>query len=155
MATATVYVEFDGSWTLRALQRAIAELEDPTLLMQEIGEALLISTRERAALEIGPDGVPWAPLSPRYARRKAKLRPGVPKLVFDNRMLGRLTWQADRTQALVGTNVPYAAAQQFGRPDINLPARPWLGTDPEDRNEILRLLRKHLELALAGGGAVP
>ena len=30
------------------------------------------------------------------------------------------------TGGVVGTNVEYAAAQEYGRPDINLPARPYL-----------------------------
>jgi len=37
---------------------------------------------------VSPDGTPWAALSPRYAKRKERERPGVPKLKFDNHMLG-------------------------------------------------------------------
>lgn len=101
-----------------ALARAMTELEGPgrRLMLKDMGEYLLRSTRERAARQVSPDGTAWQALSPRYKRQKDKMRPGLPMLKFDNHMLGdRLSWQVEGDHTLrVGTNAPYGAAQHFG-----------------------------------------
>lgn len=119
-------------------------------LLSQIGYYVVRSTRDRAALQISPDGVPWAPLSPRYARRKAKLRPGLPLLKFDNHMLGnQLAWQLDGDSVLVGTNAPYGARQQFGGGGIT--ARPWLGLSELDQEGIARRVVAFLQKGLNRG----
>lgn len=85
------------------------------LMLEDIGEYLTRTTRERAAREISPDGQPWLPLSPAYKRWKDQKRPGVPMLKFDFHMLGdMLSHQVVGNELLVGTNAPYGAAHQFG-----------------------------------------
>lgn len=119
-------------------------------LLGQIGEYVLRSTRDRAALQLSPDGVPWSPLSPRYARRKDKLRPGLPLLKFDNHMLGdQLAWQLDGDSVLVGTNAPYGARQQFGGGGIT--ARPWLGLSQLDQDGIARGVVAFLQKGLQPG----
>lgn len=101
-----------------ALRRAIAKLqgEGRQLMLEDMGEYLLRSTRERAAKQIDPNGVPWQPLSARYKRWKDKKRPGVPILKFDAHMLGdQLSYQVQDDALLVGTNAPYGASHQFGQ----------------------------------------
>lgn len=119
-------------------------------LLADIGEAMLNSTRDRAAEQKGPDGTPWVPLSPRYAKRKAKQRPGRPILEFDRHLLGdMLSWQPDGEDAvLVGTNAIYGATHQFGRGGI--PPRPFLGISADDEGELLAIVSEHLRAALAG-----
>lgn len=85
------------------------------LALGEIGQYLVEATRTRAALQVGPDGNPWAPLSPRYQKRKDKKRPGVPMLRLDNHMLGdQLSHQVRDNELLVGTNAKYGAIHHFG-----------------------------------------
>ena len=85
------------------------------LALDDIGEALLTSTRDRAAREVDPSGNAWAPLSPRYKKLKDKKRPGVPRLKFDNHMLGdQLSHQVINNDLFVGTNAKYGAIHQFG-----------------------------------------
>lgn len=117
-------------------------------LMQDIGEAMYNSTLDRAAQEESPDGIHWLDLSPRYARYKAKERPGLPMLKFDDHMLGdRFTYQLDGDNAVeVGTNAVQGATQQFGRGPI--PARPWLGISEDDTNAILEIGAEHLQAAI-------
>lgn len=125
MAGARIEFEVDLKLASRALQKAVDALggDGVTLLLSDIGEYLLRSTRDRAAAQISPDGTPWAALSPRYAKRKERERPGLPKLKFDNHMLGdRLAHQVEGTMLLVGTSAPYGAIQQFGG-TINIAAR--------------------------------
>lgn len=100
-----------------ALQRAIAQMqgEGRELMLSDIGEYLLRSTRERAAKQVDPNGVPWQPLSKPYKKWKDKKRPGVPILKFDFHMLGdQLSYQVHDDVLLVGTNAPYGASHQFG-----------------------------------------
>lgn len=114
---AGVRIEITRNLASPALARAMTELEGPArqLMLKDMGEYLLSSTRERAARQVGPDGTAWQALSPRYKRQKDKQRPGLPMLKFDNHMLGdRLSWQVDGNVLLVGTNAPYGAEQHFG-----------------------------------------
>ncbi len=100
-----------------ALKRAIAQLEGEgrELMLADIGEYLLRSTRERGARQVDPSGAPWRPLSEDYKKWKQKKRPGVPILKFDFHMLGdQLSYQVDSDALYVGTNAPYGAVHQFG-----------------------------------------
>jgi phage virion morphogenesis protein len=126
---------FDGGEALR-------------LVLGDIGEALKISTEERAKRQVAPDGTPWVELSPKYARRKEKKRPGLPILRRDGHLLGdMLSWQPEgNDEVVVGTNAIYGATHQFGRAKI--PSRPFLGLSDEDRSEIVTILAEHLTRAL-------
>jgi phage virion morphogenesis protein len=146
MAGARIEYDLDASTTIAALDYVVGRLDSDgrQLLLSHIGEYLLGSTRDRAALQRGPDGQPWPALSPAYARRKAKARPGLKMLRYDNNMLG--AWLASQLEGddavLVGTGAIYGASQQFGRGGI--PARVWLGVDAGDEEEILIIARSHL-----------
>lgn len=154
MAGARITLELDSGAARAALDGLVGQLDDDgrTLLLEDIGEYLLRATRDRAGQQVDPDGAPWAALSPRYAARKAKLRPGVPLLKFDYHMLGdQLSSQVDQDTLLVGTNAPYGARQQFGGGGI--PARPWLGLSAEDEQEVAQLALDHLQKPLEGAAA--
>ncbi len=109
---------------------ALQQAGNPTLvaaaervMLLDIGEYLLASTRERAARQIAPDGTAWQKLSPPYKRFKDRKRPGVPMLKFDNHMLGdQFSYQIESDTLLVGTNAKYGAAHQFGS-SIDIPPR--------------------------------
>lgn len=152
MAGARIELTLDTSRAAAALDSAAGRLDGDglNLLLGDIGEYLLGATQDRAAREVSPDGVPWAALSPRYAKRKEKKRPGAQLLTYDHHMLGdRLAWQVAGGTLYVGTSAKYGAIQQFGGRGI--PARPWLGISDEDEQEIVALTRDHLLMALEGG----
>lgn len=103
-----------ASTTLRRAAEAL-DTQGRALLLSDIGEYLLRSTRDRAAAQVSPEGTRWAALSPRYARRKERKRPGTPILKFDNHMLGdQLSKQIESDTLYVGTNAPYGAIMHFG-----------------------------------------
>jgi phage virion morphogenesis protein len=110
-------IEIIADTVTPALRRAGEQL-DPKglqLLLRDLGEALLNSTRERAQQQVDPAGRRWAALSPGYKKWKDKKRPGLPILKFDNHLLGdQLSYQVSGNTVLVGTNAPYGAAHQFG-----------------------------------------
>ncbi|WP_241085742.1 phage virion morphogenesis protein [Candidatus Vondammii sp. HM_W22] len=49
-----------------------------------------------------------------------------------------------------GTDRKYGATHQLGDQERGIPARPFLGIDDQDRDEILAILQRHLEEALGG-----
>lgn len=120
---------------LRVLQDHLGNLR-PFYL--DIGEALLNSTRERFTTQTAPDGSPWAPLSDDYKKRKKKHPDLI--LTLNGYLRGTLGYSATKDELRIGTPMIYGAAHQFGRAEINLPARPFLGLSDEDSTMILDAL---------------
>lgn len=120
---------------LRALEDHLGNLR-PFFL--DIGEALLNSTRERFTTQTAPDGSPWAPLSDDYKKRKKKHPDLI--LTLNGYLRGTLGYSATKDELRIGTPMIYGAAHQFGRAEINLPARPFLGLSDEDSTMILDAL---------------
>lgn len=162
MAGARVELEWDSSQTLAALRAALAELADPRAVLLDIGEALVNSTRDRFRAERGPDGTPWAALSPRYLQTKA---PNPGKILQRRGDLARQIFpQVEGSTLLVGTDRIYGATHQFGAlqgrfgktrrgtpiPWGTIPARPFLGVSTDDADEIVAILRDHLRSRLQG-----
>ena len=83
---------------LKALQDKLGNL---TPFYQDIGEALLNSTRRRFETQTAPDGSPWAPLSPGYEKRKKKNKDKI--LTLEGLLRGLLNYDASADALLVGT----------------------------------------------------
>ncbi|WJY18679.1 phage virion morphogenesis protein [Alteriqipengyuania flavescens] len=150
------------------LRRAREEARDLTWAMDRISEEMLAQTRRRFDAEVAPSGVPW-----RKSKRAAEAGG---KTLQDKGFLRRsLDRRSGATYAEVGVrpNGPqetYAAIHQFGgtiRPktkkalafggrvvaSVTMPARPYLGFDREDREDIEAILTAHLQRAFVEGAA--
>lgn len=145
---------FDGTAAIEHLSGLVAALNDPSPLLKEISEAVVLrSTRERFKTQTAPDGTAWAALQPWYQKEKQRNKNRI--LTLNGYLRGRMTWQfvGDRTVE-IGSNLPYAAVHQFGatiKPraakvlmfrghvakSVTIPARPYLGLSDEDRSEIV------------------
>lgn len=157
MAGAKVTITVDDREVQALFARLTAFGRNP---MHEVGHALgetvLRSTRERAARQVDPSGIPWRPLSEEYAKHKARKRPGVPILKFDFHMLGdQLDYQVHDDFVELGTNAVYGAIHQFGGKTgrghkATMPSRPFLGVSDEDRERFGEILRDALDDALDG-----
>lgn len=146
-----------------AINAALARLEKKSgskqPLMEQIGASLLASTQLRFEREQAPDGSPW-PKSIRAALE------GGQTLTDSARLKQSLTYVATEDAVEVGTNVIYAAIHQFGGritaknakalrfkvagqtvqvKSVDIPARPFLGIDDEDRIEIEQIVADYLE----------
>lgn len=155
MAGATLYVDVDDSKFRDALSRVRGTLDRDGMqpLLERIGNHLFNSTRARAEQQVAPDGTPWAALSPRYQRRKAKIYPGRRILQREGHMLGdRLNYQVTDGTLLLGTSglskggYAYPVAHQFGRGPVR--ARPFLGLSLADEEAVLTIVEHHLGDAL-------
>lgn len=158
MAGARVEIEVDDALINQALARGRDALDGGgvVLMLEDIGEHLLRSTRLRGDRQVSPKGKPWQQLSPKYKRYKDEKRPGVPKLKFDFHMLGdQLSHQVVGNTLFVGTAALYGATHQFGRTvhtpkgTYEIPARPWLGLSDDDDTEVLAIAERHVRDAFS------
>lgn len=72
---------------------------------------------------------PWPPLTPATLRRKPA---GLKILELTGRLRRSVSARVEEGRLILSTDVPYAAAHQFGFPGRRLPARPFLVLTAED-----------------------
>jgi phage gpG-like protein len=154
-----------------ALQAKLAYL---TPVFQDIGEAMLNSTRKRFEDSVAPDGTKWQALSEatligrarrasgghltdrrfnqqRLWTKKAAMAYAYAKPLIDvGRLMGTLNYQAKPHEVRIGTPLIYGATHQFGDPQRHIPARPFLGLSTSDEQELLDILNDHLSRAMGG-----
>lgn len=157
MTGAAVQFSIDGlDQALATLSAAAALGADPLPVYDQIGAAMVTSTEMRFENQAGPDGSPWPPSI------RALVEGGL-TLQKTGALAQSITHQADAQGVEWGTNLVYAAPNQFGatiRPvsasklrfrlpgnlgwrsadEVTIPARPFLGVDAEDETEILEIL---------------
>ena len=113
--------------------------------MREIAGHLLDSVNEAFAREASPAGKAWAPLKPATVDDRLRRRYGSGPILKRSGDLGaRILADWDKTSAVVGTNVVYAATHHFGDNARGIPARPFLGISDEARDVILQAVADHL-----------
>ena len=157
-----------------ALGRMIAELQNPSPLYRSIGETLVESTKQRFGTGKGPDGAPWAKNSAvtleRYlgvhsgaytkkgalSKRGRQLEGNKKPLIGETRALSQtITYLVNQTGLQVGSPLEYAAMQQFGGTQAqvpwlwgDIPARPFLGVSDDDADAILAEVAEFFEAIL-------
>lgn len=90
-------------------------------LMPRLGEYLQASTQKRFKTQTAPDGTAWAPLQPRYARRKKYAKDKI--LTLRGYLRGGIHYQVTGSAEVeVGSNTKYAAIHQLGG-EIDRPER--------------------------------
>ena len=93
----------------------LARLGEPGTddLMPRLGEYLQASTQKRFKSQTAPDGTAWAPLQPRYARRKKYAKDKI--LTLRGYLRGGIHYQVTgAAEVEVGSNTKYAAIHQLG-----------------------------------------
>lgn len=86
-----------------------------------------------------PDGIPWAAWSQDYAASLTRRGKGGNRILRDRGdLLGSVATSrvtnGTKTSIIIGTNHPSAATHQFGRPQVNIPQREFLGFSVSDLN---------------------
>lgn len=153
-------IDIDDRQVQGALDRLIGLGQSPREVMQEISEKGESSTRDRFnKTQSAPDGTPWKP-SGRVQERGGKT------LLWHNHLVNSITADYGDDFAEWGTNSTYAAIHQFGgeirptsakalvfkAPDgsfvrakkVTIPARPFLGINADDEENILDIINQHL-----------
>lgn len=119
-------VELDHADWAR-FQKILDRLIDasPRALLEQLAGGVETQTRERIAdTKAAPSGARWARWSPAYAKTR---HPGQSLLQGEGDLLDSITGQVHDEHAEVGSNLVYAATQQFGDESRGIPARPYLG----------------------------
>ena len=143
MTGVTLKINFESAALLAALEKLQRRAETAASALHEIGEVLLEATEDRFVEQVDPAGRPWAPLSPRYKKRKRRHQDLI--LALDGYLKGTLAKRVSAGRLEIGSNRVYAATHQLGDKRRNIPARPFLGLSGADKAEILSVLADHLQ----------
>lgn len=140
MAGASVRADVEGlQTTLRALRGLALAGRDLRPAMDEVGRTIVDHAQLRFEAGRAPDGTPWK-VSLRAASE------GGQTLIDSGHLRSSMTHRAGRTSVEVGTASIYGATHQFGRGAI--PARPFVGLDDADREDIPVIVARHLRQGL-------
>jgi phage gpG-like protein len=86
--------------------------------------------------------VRWPPLAPSTLRQKPA---GLKILQLTGRLRGSVRTRVEGNSIVASTDVPYAAAHQFGFPQRRLPARPFLVLTQGDLGAVAQCIAASLE----------
>jgi phage virion morphogenesis protein len=145
MAGAFISVDVLGvSAISKEINRLLQQGQNLAPAFRDIGEHFITSTQQRFRDQESPDGEAWELLSVDTILNKALTGQSDSILRGYGTLADTLNYQLNNDQLMFGTNMEYGASHQFGRDEINLPAREFLGVSNEDETEILAILRSHL-----------
>lgn len=144
----------EAAETFRKLAAAGANLRP---LMQEIGEALAETTKQRFQTSTAPDGTSWAPNAPATydnylgafkgsfgktgrltAAGAGRAMSKKPLIGESGRLSREIYYRADNNSVELGSALAYSAIHQFGGQagrgkKVTIPARPYIGLSAEDQ----------------------
>lgn len=129
-----VRFKFEAAFNL--LEVLSRRLQHPEALLASAAPIVARAIERNFAQEGRP--LPWPPLSPAYARWKERFYPGRKILERTGRLRRSIHTAVEGNALVVSTDVPYAAAHQFGTTVI--PARPFLVLTPQDKQEVAQAL---------------
>lgn len=166
-----IRIEFNHAPATEAIKRAVAALENPQPMHDEIGEYMIQATRQRFLKGVAPDGTAWARKSEGTLARYKRMGYGSLSrpLIGPGRALSRQIKKfVSRDGVVIGSALIYSGVMQHGArkgafgstkgglpiPFGDIPARPWLGVSDEDGRKIVAIADEYLaqQLGQPGGG---
>lgn len=158
-------IEFNHSAATEAIRRAIAALENPQPVYEEIGEYLIEQRRQRFIRGTDAWGRAWAAKSPATLERYRRLGYGslTRPLIGPGRALSRQIKKfVSRDGVVIGSALIYSGVMQRGArrgafgtdrrgrplPWGDIPARPWIDLGDDEGAEIVTIVEEHLARAL-------
>lgn len=147
-------------------QAVRAALENIRPLLEELGPRLVEWQQDNIFAGVGPDGVPFKPISAGTAmhRYKQAMSPkrrtigrtqhpyGVRPLIDTTQMVSTMKWLIDGPTVSGGatarseTGFPYPEAHQLG---LGVPVRAWSGLSRENLEHVNQAAARHVARALA------
>jgi len=143
MTGAMISMEIDDRQIKAKIRALMAFGQNPSAAMRDIATYGEASTRERFRDQVAPDGNRWKP-SIRVQISGGKT------LTKDGHLGDSVSNKSNATVAEWGVNRIYAAIHQFGgntgrKLRTKIVARPYLGVNAADENEILNLLQARID----------
>ena len=146
---AILTIKMDAAQLTRDLGAIAQRSKNLRPVYQAIGNYLVGETQDRIKQETSPDGTPFAPLA--LATRQAKERKGKIRKILqaEGTLVNTIAAQVQGDGVAIGSNMPYASIHQLGGNagrggSANIPARPYLGINDADQDEIVGLLEDWL-----------
>ena len=119
--------------------------DDREDLLESLARELEDAAKARFTTKRDPDGNPWRDLTEAYRNSLTKKRPKArPPLEVSGDLRDSLDSQVTADHALVGATKIYAAVHQFGWPERNIPARPYLGVGTGDARELVAITKNFI-----------
>lgn len=134
----TLEVKVSGLDELNASLEMLGRFGDAPLTraLKSIGQAVVGQTIERFENEVDPDGNKWK-------RRKVETnKTRGRKILHNTGQLKRVTYIAGKGFVKIGASADYGVFHQFGTK--KMPARPFLGINKDDYEEITEILTNQL-----------
>ena len=147
-----IVINYDDADVLSMLTKLHERMGDLGPVMQAIAGYMYDSSEQAFANQRDPvTGDPW----PEFSDTTLQLRPdraGGQLLRDSAQLVGSLMQESDGLSAYYATDKPYAAMHQFGGttsprsmiPNVEIPARPFLGLDDVAKEDILDMLAGYL-----------
>lgn len=149
MAGAKIQISSEGAQAVSdVLTQLVNNLDDLAPALGNVGEHLMLTHRDHFDQQRSPDGDPWQPLSPEYAKRKKKNKDKILRL--NDILRDTFAYNVGDESLEFGTNMEYAAIHQFGGESsmiprlAAIPARPFLGLSSDDEQEVIEILSDFL-----------
>lgn len=149
MAGTRLSAEMDDREVQRVFSEVLRRGGDVDLMLLDIAEHMLNSTRARFESQEAPDGTPWEPLSDVTLARKTRNADKL--LVEEGDLMREIRPDVSGGVMELSANRVYAAMMQFGgaqadHPHLwgDIPARPFFGFSDDDRRSILEIAQDHL-----------
>lgn len=132
--------------TGKGIQNAIESLDDPSELLNEVGEALALSTIQRImTTKTAPSGQAWAPWATSTLLARNKKGNAAQGLLYDTGALGNsITWQVKGKTVEVGSSLG-VIGEYLQNGTANMPARPFIGLSKEDLTEAQRITKEYFK----------
>ena len=153
MATAISFTFYGEKQVNRTIADREERVEDATPAWDAIADRFRVIESRLFQTQGGSSGRKWSPLSPRYARWKARVRPGAPILVFDGDLRKSLTERPFGIEVIepgfmvIGSDVEYGAYHQRGE---GVPRRRPVSLAEADRRIFVNILQRFLVTGRAG-----
>ena len=150
MAGAKIQISSEGAQAVSdVLTQLVNNLDDLAPALGNVGEHLMLTHRDHFDQQRSPDGDPWQPLSPEYAKRKKKNKGKILRL--NDILRDTLAYNIGDDSLEFGSNLEYAAIHQFGAANdmiprlAAIPARPFLGLSRDDEKEVIKIFSELLK----------
>lgn len=130
------------------IERLIDKLQDPSKLLDQVGQALQSSIQARiSTTKTSPNGTPFAPWSIKTALARLKKGNASRGILYDSgTLLNAVQYQVNgkRVEVGVDSSAPYGIFLQNGT--RHMPARPFVGISEQDREMVRVLLQTHIKV---------
>lgn len=144
----TVTIEAEAA--RKRLAELVDRMDNRAGFHKNVGEHLLNRLVDRFEAERAPDGSSWLALKPvTIAKREADGLIPITILRASGRLAGSFNALPSSDDVRIGSGLVYAAIHHFGGEagrghSVTIPARPILGLEPDDPDEIMAIAEEWL-----------